>query len=94
MYLEQRNLNVNFWEMSPEELDPVLGTFWFCACQAKLDKEGNEKKYMSQSIKGLPYGINRVLVHKKYISRFTRCFQRRTEGIKNRRLWSHNTYSR
>ena len=26
MYLEQHNLNVNFWEMSPEELDPVLGT--------------------------------------------------------------------
>ena len=66
MYLQQKGLNVNFWEISPEELDKKLGTFWFCARQAKPDKDGNEKKYMSQSLKGLRYGINPVLREKKY----------------------------
>ena len=42
MYLEQRGMNVNFWQIDPEELHQILSVFWFCARQSKLDKEWNE----------------------------------------------------
>ena len=57
-YLQTKNLNVHYEQYSIEELDKILGKFWFEIRQA------NKKHYRVQSMHHIRYGINRLLKSK------------------------------
>ena len=55
--MKQINKPENYWEYSTDELDKVLGTFWFAVTP---QKEGSDH-YTVSSLHHIRYGIKRLL---------------------------------
>ena len=61
-YLQQTGKSVNYWEYSLQELDKMLGKFWFAAHPQK----GGEH-YSVSSLKHIRYALKHLLMKKKKI---------------------------
>ena len=61
-YIQMQGLDESdFWDFTPESLNPLLSKFWFAVRQNDIDPETEKpKKYKVQSLKTLRYSLNRV----------------------------------